>query len=70
MDTDWDHSLKYYEDSPRNESKYDVILVYKAGDSNIYMNYRRKFQFLMPCLFPGIHFPGNHFPNFPVFVCH
>jgi hypothetical protein len=46
MDTDWDHSLKYYEDSPRNESKYDVILVYKAGDSNIYMNYRRKFQFL------------------------
>ena len=34
------------------------------------MNYRRKFQFLMPCLFPGIHFPGNHFPNFPVFVCH
>jgi hypothetical protein len=46
MDTDWDSTLKHYEDSPRNESKYDVILVYKAGDSNIYMNYRRKFQFL------------------------
>jgi hypothetical protein len=37
MNTHGDSSLNHYEDSPRNESKYDVILVYKAGDSNIYM---------------------------------